>query len=204
MLAQEQLGGRAAELKTRQELIDALEAHQAKLARRAPKAAAKPLVEATPSAPPVIPIETQGPPLMNELWAGDAPLPKITVEAPVIGDFFAMPPRPDERYGDDQVLTFARDPYTVYAAWDFSDLRFDQGAAQGRVIDDHGVMIQSFAVGSAHGGAFVGQLPGGQVLKIEVRRGASLLGASRWLTLGRAGPGNAAGSSGVSPSSSVG
>ncbi len=201
VLAQQRLAGRAGELKTRQELIDALEADEARRARRAPKAAAPP---APPAPAAIAPVVKELPP-EPVIWTGHAPLPKITaVEAPpVLSDFFAAPPKPAEPYEDDRVLTFARDPQTVYAAWDFSKARFELGSAQGHVVNQAGATLQSFAVGNAQGGAFVGQLPGSVALKVEVRRGEKVLGASGWLTLEARGNGSGVGSSGVTAGSSA-
>lgn len=206
--AQQQLGGRSAQLKTRQELIDALEAHEAKALRRAPKSI-PPLAPPLPVTAPEPPRQLPPDPM---IWTGHSPLPKITAVPVVVSSFFAPSEAAGEAlrlgsaqaYEDDRVLTFVRDPQTVYAAWDFSGARFADGAADGLVIDVRGITIQSFSVGSAAGGAFVGQLPHGLELKVEVRRGPTLLGESGWVRLG-SGPGSGgASSSVVSASSSVG
>ena len=99
--------------------------------------------------------------------------------------FFLEPeePRLPVTYGDNRVLTFMRDPKSIYAAWDFSAEQFDQGAARGQVVSKAGAKVQSFAVAGPAGGAFVEGLPAGVTLKVEVRGEAGLIGDSEWLTM---------------------
>lgn len=182
--ALERLGSRAAELKTRQELVDALEAKERKAA---PKKAAVPAVVAPsepgevpgPRAPefPAAPLEA--PPI--------GPIPTITAEAfaapePISTDFFLDPdvPRLPTSYGDDRVLTFARDPSTLYAAWDFGPDRRPDG---GVVVNAAGDPVRVFPIGTAVGGVFLEQLPSGIALKVEVRAEGATVGESGWVTM---------------------
>ncbi len=227
-LAQLRLGAKAAALKTRQELVDAIEKTEPKKAPRLIVPLAGPL----PEPPPVELIELPPEPV---IWTGDAPLPQITarpaepvteeperrrgageprtpssvdlargepgdpsasvneasfttaIEQPetVTRHFFLEPdaPRLPIAYEDDRVLTFARDPQTIYAAWDFSAARFEEVKARGRVVDAQGATVQSFAVAGPSGGTFVEALPPGVPLKVEVLGGEGVLGQSRWLNL---------------------
>ena len=218
-LAQLRLGTKAAALKTRQELVDAIEKTEPKKAPRLIVPLAGPL----PEPPPVELIELPPEPV---IWTGDAPLPQITarpaepvpvepgtpssldsgraepedpsvpvdeasfttaIEQPetVTRHFFLEPdaPRLPIAYEDDRVLTFARDPQTIYAAWDFSPARFEEAKARGRVVDAQGATVQSFAVAGPSGGTFVEALPAGVPLQVEVLGGQRVLGQSRWLNL---------------------
>ena len=209
-LAQQRLGARAAELKTRQELIDSLEATEKKKVPRTIVPLAPPL----PAPVAVVPPKELPPEPM--IWTADAPLPQITArpavpefpvpakvwsESPdsapekfstaevqpdtVTQHFFLEPdkPRLPVTYGDNRVLTFARDPKTLYAAWDFSSSNFDQGTARGQVVNKAGVPVQSFAVEGPAGGVFVEGLAPGATLKVEVRGGSELIGESGWVTM---------------------
>lgn len=173
-LAQQRLGPRGAHLKTRDELVAALERWEAKQPRKAPGPKLSP---APLPIPPHVPSQA-------------ANVPKITApehEQPsTISNHFFLDPgkaRLPSHYEDDQVLTFARDPGSLYAAWDFSASQFDHGAASGTVVTEQGAPVRSFAVAGPSGGAFVEQLPSGVPLRVEVRRADEVLGASDWIVL---------------------
>lgn len=162
-LAQEKLGARAAELRTRQQLIDAL----------TPRERKKPAAVLVALAPPLP--EPEAKPLPPELYVPEpAPVPKITAEpfAPaetITKDFFLDPdvPRLPDAYGDDRVLIFARDPSTLYAAWDIAPARFAAGS-QGHVTNAAGDPVRTFDLPAAVGGVFLEQLPSGIALDVEV------------------------------------
>ncbi|MBS1149242.1 MAG: hypothetical protein H6Q89_940 [Myxococcaceae bacterium] len=250
-LAQQRLGTRAAELKTRQELVDALEATERKQVPRAmvPLAAPLPVPVPVPVAAPVSVAPVKELPPEPVIWTADAPLPQITPRplleefpagaepeaapsgpavseaaarqrpapefarsafappglappghAPAelhpsgwsmppgvtITQYFFLPPgvpRLPVTYEDDRVLTFARDPRALYAAWDFSAEQFDHGPARAVVVTEAGVTVQSFELAGPAGGQFIEQLPPGVRVKVEVRGEAGLLGESGWVQL---------------------
>lgn len=187
-LALERLGARGAELKTRQELIDALEAKERKKAPRKLVALAEPLpAPVEPPAPVALPPAPH-------LWMGELPMPKITAgpvaelsePTPITRDFFLDPdvPRLPTSYEDDRVLTFARDPSTLFAAWDLVPGRFTPGV-HGRVVDAAGDPLASFDLSGPVGGVFLEALPSGVALKVELISGEAVLGQSGWVTMPR-------------------
>ncbi len=250
-LAQQRLGTKAGGLKTRQQLIEALEATEK---RKAPKV----MVALSAPLPEVLKVIERGLPPEPMIWTGDAPLPQITAEVPVKvlpterlvwsaqvivrhspevplpeaahpstalgmnglsaeaahpstalgaalemnGAFsseehvpqFTVPPasRPSPTvtrnffvepappglpasYGDDRVLTFRRDPTTVYAAWDLAPVEH----AEGRVVDRAGQTLQSFEVTAPSGGKFLATQPG--EMKIELCANGAVVAQSAWV-----------------------
>lgn len=208
-LAQQRLGSKAGGLKTRQQLIDALEATE----KKAPKV----MVALSTPLPEVVPVIERPLPPEPMIWTGDAPLPKITAEVPV-KEFpperlvwsaqvivaapieaptpapasfsseehvpqFSVPPasRPSPTVTRNffvaplRVLTFRRDPTTIYAAWDLDSV----DGAQGRVVDRAGQTLQSFDIAAATGGRFL-ETPKGE-LKIEIRANDTIVADSAWV-----------------------
>jgi hypothetical protein len=122
------LGSKAAGLKTKQELIDALTAGDsgsaAKGAPRKKKAAPAPKAKAE-----------QAPPLA------------------VVRDFFVDPRKPSlpSAYGDDRLLVFRREPLAVVVSWDLSEESWGDGKGvwleliepRGRLVARSDVVLQT-------------------------------------------------------------
>jgi hypothetical protein len=110
---------------------------------------------------------------------------ELSPAAIITRHFFIRPDRPrlPVAYEDNRVLTFSRDPKSVYAVWDFAPAQFDQARAEGRVVTEAGGVVQAFAVAGPAGSVFLEALPPGVPLKIEVRGGPELVGESGWVNL---------------------
>jgi hypothetical protein len=151
--------------------------------REAAPTAAPPTAAPPTAAPPTAAPPTAAPLIEAAQIEGARFSTEIAQPETVTRHFFLAPdqPRLPVAYEDDRVLTFARDPKTIYAAWDFSPARFEEGNARGRVVDFKGITLQSFAVEGPSGSTFIDALPPGVPVRVEVLGGDALIGHSRWV-----------------------
>jgi len=120
---------------------------------------------------------------MNGAFSSEEHVPQFTVppasrpSPTVTRNFFVEPAPPGlpASYGDDRVLTFRRDPTTVYAAWDLAPVEH----AEGRVVDRAGQTLQSFEVTAPSGGKFLATQPG--EMKIELCANGAVVAQSAWV-----------------------
>ncbi len=176
VVAQAQLGLSSGELKTRAQLIGALEAVERK--KKVPRLIAplaEPLAEELPTGSGLVAKEAQAEPSV-------APDTKATW--PNITQHFFLPqrmPRLPTTYGDDRVLAFGCEPGAIYVSWDLKDAHFDSGRVRGDVINTAGVVVRSFAVAGPAGADFVDGLPSGATVKVELRNPDGLIATSHWV-----------------------
>jgi hypothetical protein len=201
-LAMQRLGALAAQLKTKDELYDALAEHapdalgleaepKKKAARDSAKAETKPARKVTPSPrskpapkepPRPVAVSTRESPPAPEITAPQR-LPKKQRPAPdraVVRDFFVPPGSRalPASFGDDRVMLFPRDPGGIFVSWDLSPKTWGEGGLRLVLRTHDGHELWSQTIDTPHGAVSIEGDFGGASIRAVIERSGEGVGAS--------------------------
>jgi hypothetical protein len=205
-LAMQRLGALAAQLKTRDELYDALAElapdalglpPPAKPAEKGAKAPAaeppRPVKVKKAAKTPPTPAPARGKKKEKEPAKAKAspPAPEITspqrlpaknkvADRQVVRDFFVPPGSRalPAAFGDDRVMLFPRDPRGVFVSWDLSPRTFGQGGLRLVLRTHDGLEVWAQDIHSPQGSVSIAGDFGGASLRAVIGRGGDSLKAS--------------------------